>query len=256
MLDPAKVLAVIPEGLRNALFQSYGEIGRNYVEHRWEPAELNGGKFCEVVYTIANGYLTSAYPAKPSKPANMVTACRALETLHPDTNRVGDRCMRILIPRLLLPLYEIRNNRGVGHVGGDVDPNFLDATAVYGMASWLMAELIRIFHNVSTKEAQQAVDALVERKHPLIWEVEGHKRVLAPSMDKGDQALLLLYSEPTWVDEKDLLAWVEYSNLTLFRHRIPEPLHKGRFIEYDTKQRRASISPLGVAEVERRILPV
>jgi len=60
----------------------------------------------------------------------------------------------VLIPRLLPVLYEIRNNRGVGHVGGDVDPNHMDAEAVQAMASWVMAELVRIFHGVKTEEAR------------------------------------------------------------------------------------------------------
>jgi len=151
-------------------------------------------------------------------------------------------------------LYEIRNNRGVGHVGGDVDPNFLDATAVYGMASWILAELIRIFHEVSTKEAQETVDVLIERKHPLIWEVEEIRRVLDPTMEKGDQALLLLHAKPSWVPEKDLVNWVEYCNLRMFRKQILVPFHKSRLIEYDNQQRRVRISPLGSARVEQQIL--
>jgi hypothetical protein len=254
MIDPSKAFGPLPLGLRDPLVQSYREIAKNYSERRWEPAELNGGKFCEVVYSIITGCIRGSFPAKPAKPRDMVAACRALETAPPDPNRVGDRSLRILIPRVLLPLYEIRNNRGVGHVGGDVDPNFLDATSVFGMASWVLAEMIRVFHGVSTREAQETVDALVERKHPLIWEVEGMKRVLDPSMEKGDQALLLLYAQPSWVEEKDLMAWVEYSTLTMFRRRILEPYHKSRLVEYDAKQRRVHISPRGVEDVERRIL--
>jgi hypothetical protein len=251
MIDPSKALAALPAGLRDPLFQSYREIARNYTESRFEPAELNGGKFCEVVYTIIDGCLSGAFASSPSKPRDMVAACRALEQTPPNATRVGDRSLRILIPRVLLPLYEIRNNRGVGHVGGDVDPNFLDATAVYGMTSWVLAELIRVFHNVTTKEAQQTVDALVERKHPLVWQVEGIKRVLDHSMDKGNQALVLLYSESSWLDEKELFAWVEYSTLTMFRNRILLPYHKERLLEYDASQRRVRISPRGVLEVEQ-----
>jgi hypothetical protein len=254
MIDPVKILATLPAGLRGPLVQSYQEIVKNYAEHRWEPAELNGGKFCECVYTIVNGCISGTFPARPSKPRDMVAACRALEATSPNPARVGDRSLRILIPRVLLPLYEIRNNRGVGHVGGDVDPNFLDASSVFAMVSWVLAELIRIFHSVSTTEAQEAVDVLVERKHPLIWNVEDRKRVLDPNMDKGDQALLLLHTEPSWVAEKDLMAWVEYSTPAMFRTRILRPFHKSRLVEYDEKQGRVRISPLGVSEVEQRIL--
>src|SRR5713101_513921 len=169
MIDPAKILAGLPAVLRDPLLKSYREIGANFIEHRWGPSELDGGKFCEVVYCIVEGAIAGKFAAKPSKPKDMTRACRALEGLAADAKRVGDRSLRILIPRVLLPLYEIRNNRGVGHIGGDVDPNFLDATSVYGMASWVLAELLRVFHGISTEEAQQIVDALVERKHPLIW---------------------------------------------------------------------------------------
>jgi len=252
--DTSKILVNLPQGLRDPLLKAYQEIAANYIEHRWEPSELNGGKFCEVVFTIIDGTLKGAYAAKPSKPKDMVASCRAIEQISEDPHRVGDRSLRILIPRILQPLYEIRNNRGVGHVGGDVDPNFLDATAVYGMVSWTLAELVRIFHNVTTQEAQDSVDALIERQHPLIWEVGDVKRVLDASMKTPDQVLLLLHQKPTWVTDKDLADWVEYSSESMFRTRVLRSLHKKRLIEHDRNNLRSRISPIGVSEVETRIL--
>jgi hypothetical protein len=254
MLESSKVLVGIPPGLREPLFQSYQEIGTNFAEHRWEPSELNGGKFCEVVYTVVAGALQGAYPAKPSKPPNMVDACRTLEKIKPDAHRVGDRSLRILVPRMLVALYEIRNNRGVGHTGGDVDPNFMDATAVYGMASWTLAELVRVFHGVSTQEAQETVDVLAERKLTLVWEIGSTRRVQAPKMKKGDQSLVLLYSKPGWVAERDLYNWVEYSSEPMFRENILRAFHQARLIEYEEEEHRARISPLGSRKVEEEIL--
>lgn len=255
MIDSAKLLSAVPSGLRLPLIESYQEIVKGFSEHRWEPAELNGGKFCECVYTIAHGYLTGSFPASPSKPKNMVDACDGLKKLTSATPLVGDHSLRILIPRMLLPLYDIRNNRGVGHVGGDVDPNFMDATAVLGMTSWIMAELVRIFHGATTAEAQAAVDVLAERKHPLVWGFDKIKRVLDPKMKIGDQVLLLLHTEPSWVDVSTLLSWVEYSGLAMFRVRILKPFHKGRLLEYDEVNKRVRLSPRGVLEVEKQILP-
>jgi hypothetical protein len=184
----------------------------------------------------------------------MVDACRALEKVNPDPNRLGDRSLRILIPRLLPVLYEVRSNRGVGHVGGDVDPNHMDSEVVQSMASWLMAELVRIFHGVSTEEAQQAVDALVERKTPLVWDVEGVKRVLDTAMSMKDQVLLLLHHSAGWVASADLVRWVEYSNGSVFRSSVLGPLHKARLIEFDAGKGRAKISPTGSIEVEQKLL--
>src|SRR5262249_44099963 len=154
----------------------------------------------------------------------------------------------------LAGLYEIRNNRGVGHVGGDVNPNVMDATAVYNIASWILAELVRIYHGVSTEEAQEVVNLLVERKISLIWEVEDIKRVLDPKMATREQVLLLLHQKVSWVSVKDLVNWTEYSNVTVFRSKVLAPLHDARLVEFDKKNNRVRISPLGTREVEEKII--
>jgi hypothetical protein len=253
-IDPSKVLASIPAGLRDPLFETYREIASNFAEHRWEPSENKGGKFCEIVYTILDGALSGNFAAAPSKPPNMKDACAALESV-PASGAVGGRSLRILLPRALLPLYEIRNNRGVGHVGGDVDPNLMDATAVYAIASWVMAELIRVFHGVSTAEAQEAVDALSERKLPLVWSPGGNlRRVLDTDLGAADQTLLILHQSVGWMSDTDLVDSVEYSNASVYRGKVLGPLHKKRLIEYDKPQNRARISPKGSAYVEKEIV--
>lgn len=255
MLNAGQLLTGIPDGLRQPLIDTYIQIAQNYAEHRWEPSELNGGKLCEIVFTILDGAISGAYAAKPKKPAKFVEACRSLEQRPSDPNRVGDRSLRIQIPRLLPYLYEIRNNRGVGHVGGDVDPNLADATAVFSCSSWIMAELVRIFHGVTLDQARSAVETLVERKHPLVWTVEDKKRVLDPTLSSADQTLILLYSSQAPIPVEQLRDWVEYRNSTNFRDRILEPLHSQRFIEYDRHNRRVQISPRGAHDIENRILP-
>ena len=172
-IEFSSLLSVIPETLREELILALNEIERNFKESRWEPSELNGGKLCEVVYSILKGYVDSSYPTSASKPRNMVDACKGLEQY----SGTFPRSVRIQIPRMLTALYEIRNNRGVGHVGGDVDPNHMDAVCVMQMSKWIVAELIRVFHNVSTQEASDAVEALSDRELPLVWQINGISRV-------------------------------------------------------------------------------
>jgi len=176
-VDAAAALSVIPKTLRDELFNEYRSIIQNYSEHRWSPAELSAGRFCEVVYCIVSGYGSGSYPQKAVKPSDFVGACRKLES-----NKNLPRSFRILIPRTLPALYEVRNNRGVGHVGGDVDSNHMDATFVVSASNWVLAELVRVFHNLSIGEAQQLVDAIAERRVPLIWQGMQVKRVLDPKI--------------------------------------------------------------------------
>lgn len=250
MIDSARVLAGLPPSLREELVKAYQQIMSNYLERRWEPSELNGGKFCEAAYLIVQGVVTGGPAVKPS---NMVAACRALENGPKDPNRVGDRSLRVLIPRAICLIYEIRNNRGVGHIGGDVDANHMDAEAVQAMASWIMAELVRVFHGVAIREAQEVVDALVERKSPMIWEVGQVKRVLDSRMCTKDQVLMFLHHSAGWISTDDLFKWTEYSNPSVFRSNVLASLHKKRLIEFDPNRNLARISPLGGAEVEEKL---
>jgi hypothetical protein len=115
-----QALAAIPNGLCEPLIAEYQSIVQNYSEHRWSPSELSGGKFCEIVFTILDGHAKGTYAASPSKPSDFVGDCRKLEQ-----NKHVPRSFQILIPRLLPALFELRNNRGVGHAGGDVDSNHM-----------------------------------------------------------------------------------------------------------------------------------
>lgn len=249
-MDPSSTLSGIPLGLRSALLSAFTEIVRNFREERWEPSELNGGKLCEIVYTVLKGHVDGKMPSRPSKPRNFPDACRALEQANSDE---FPRSIRIQIPRCLIALYEIRNNRGVGHVGGDVDPNQMDAKVVLESSKWLVAELVRVFHKVSTKEATATVESLIERTTPIIWEVGDRKRVLRTDLSMKDQTLLLLYSTTGAVNEKQLVTWVEHSNASVYRRDVLRRAHRDRLIEYDENSGNAQISPTGIAYVEENL---
>lgn len=225
MLSPASLLSTLPPGLRTPLIEEYSSIVQNFMERRWSPSELSGGKFCEIVYTILEGHASGTFASTPNKPRDFVTACRTLES-----RPVTPRSFQILIPRLLPALYEIRNNRGVGHAGGDVDPNPMDATAVLAMAAWIMAELIRVFHNATITEAQLAVDRLVERPMPLVWTDGDIRRVLRTDLKLKDQILLLVASASASPTTADLFKWTECASRSSFM-RVLKMLHSARHIE-------------------------
>jgi hypothetical protein len=245
-----RILGLLPDGLRSELLTAYSRIVKNYRETRWEPSELNGGKLCEVVYTILKGYVDGSFPARSTKPRNMVDACRALEQA-PST---CPRSVRIQIPRMLIALYEVRNNRGVGHVGGDVNPNQMDATCVLQMSKWILSELVRLFHDVGTETASAAIETIVERIVPIVWEVDGKLRVLETSLTMREKTLILLYCHAESVGESDLVEWIEHSNASAYRRDVLRKSHKERLIEYNEATRMVTISPRGIEYVEETLL--
>lgn len=244
------VLGALPDGLRNPLIETFNSILDDFRTSRWEDASAGGGKLCEIVYSIIDGYLRGSFPLKPSKPANLVDACRALEKA-PPSGKPGDRSVRIHIPRVLPPVYEIRNNRNVGHVGGDVDPNHMDASYVVGAAKWLLAELVRIFHSTDAAAASQIVETIIQRETATVWVIGGKRRVLIPGLTMKDKVVILLHDAGGRATEAELLDWTEHTNPSVFRRDILRPLHKQRLIEYDETTREVHLSPVGYEYIEK-----
>lgn len=246
-MDLSKVLSAIPIGLRKPLLEEYDSILQHFMEKRWTGAELSGGKFCEIVYSILDGYAKGVFLPKPNKPSNFVDACKKLEN-YTDV----PRSFQILIPRMLPALYEIRNNRNVGHVGGDVDSNSMDANAVVAMASWVMGELIRVLHNTKPEEATSIVDFITNRKIPLVWEKEGMKRVLDTKMSIKNQMLLLIATNNSKVEIDSLKDWLDNNNKH-YLTKILKTLHKDRMVNLSKDEKDVEILPLGTSLVEKII---
>jgi hypothetical protein len=238
MVTPDKALFALPAGLRVPLLEEFKSIINNFMEHRWTAAELSGGRFCEIVYTILDGHAKGTFASAPSKPSNFVDSCRKLEN-----NAAAPRSFQILIPRLLPALYEIRNNRNVGHIGGDVNPDLMDSSAVVSLASWILAEIVRVLHGISTEEAQQLVDNLAERRLPLVWKSGDIRRVLNPKLSLKDRTLLLIGSVSGKVSVEPLFSWTGEKNRSYFIKLIRN-LHDTRYIEfYDTKNEVEMLPP-------------
>ena len=245
-------LAELPAPFQERITRIYLELKQRHKEGKHEPAGLAAGKFCEAVLRFLQHQLIGTHTPFGQQIQNFADECRKLVQL---SKTAGTESERIVIPRALVFLYTLRNKRGIGHIGGDVDANPIDSMTIARTTDWIICELIRIHHNLSLEEAQAIVDALSTRDIPVIWEVAGKRRVLKDNLDFKQQVLLLCYQESQHgVLEEDLLEWTEYSHPGMFRKSILLPLHKQRLVEYDKDSEIVYRSPLGVKAVEEEIL--
>jgi hypothetical protein len=246
VIAASAALASVPAGLRSPLIAEYQNIVQNFMEHRWLPSELSGGRFSEIVYTILDGQAKTQYATKPSKPGNFPQACQRLEN---NFFSHVPRSFQILIPRILPALYEIRNNRNVGHVGGDVDPNHMDSVAVLSMSNWVMGELVRVYHGLNVSDAQKVVDALAEVRVPAVWSDGSKKRVLQPNLKLPQQLLLLIATTLPDVSSAQLLSWTEAPDKSYFV-KVLRGFHKKRLVEFDEEKDRIQILPPGAQQIQ------
>lgn len=251
MLD--KALNGIPAPIRKHVVSSYLELKAHLSEARHDSAGMSAGKLCEAGIRLLQQRAFGQHTPFGKKIPNFADECRKI--ISSQNSAAITDSEKLILPRALVFLYTMRNTRGIGHIGGDVDPNAIDAAVMGRIADWVICELIRVHHQLSLEEAQDIVDVLAIRQLPDVWEVAGKKRVLKEGLKAKDQALLLLYSaqEGTVLTE-DLVTWIEYSNPGVFKAKVLRKLHADRYVEWDKEADSVTLSPKGAKFVEEVLL--
>src|SRR6266566_2569943 len=159
-------LAKVPSQFRPKIIKPFLDVKKRLAEGNDETLGLSAGKFCEAVLRLLqHEILQSSIPFGQKIPDVSVECRKLIES--PKT--AGPESLRIVMPRAIIFIYTLRNKRGIGHVGGDVDANHIDAMTMARTCDWIMCELIRINHNLSLEEAQDIVDNLAQRNMPEVW---------------------------------------------------------------------------------------
>jgi hypothetical protein len=244
-------IAAIPNPFRDRLLSEYEESQRAAASADWEKVGLKAGKICEIAYCILEGICTGTYPNKIEKPKNMQDACKGLE------NRAVTgpaRSAKIQMPRLIATIYEMRNNRAIGHAGGDVQPNEMDGLLFNQSIKWIMAEFVRLLHKVSLDNARKLVDELSVRWSAAIWEADGRKRILIDGLDLQLKILTLLYFSDLQASITELRNWLDAKNITHLKDRQVAPLHNSGLVDFDQKAGIVRLLPPGAKKVEEDVL--
>lgn len=239
----------IDRPLVDALLQAYSELKNQYYLGKHKPSELEGGHFAEVVIRILQHIAEGKYT--PLDTSLVRFDIKEVEKYSQLPRADFHDSVRIHIPRAILSIYGIRNRRGVGHIGGDVNPNLPDSTFIVATCDWILTELISLYYTSSREEAQILVDSLVEKKVPLVQDFDGFLKVLAPNISIADKALVLLYSkgvEGAFFNE--LLEWIK--TRPSYLNKVLQKLDDEANIHYTGG--RCLITRVGEAYVETNIL--
>jgi len=187
--------------LLDKLFESYQLTNEHYYLAKHRPCCSEGGRFAEVALRMLQQVTAGTYIPLGKAIANFND--EILKMAKADKDKFPES-IRIHIPRTLQVVYDIRNKRDVGHVGGDVDSNFTDATLSLVCCNWVMTEFVRIYYTSDITTAQNLVNSIVKIRIPLIQDFNGFLKLLKPDMKLPNKILTLLYyhgSEGATVDE-------------------------------------------------------
>ncbi|MDF1869918.1 MAG: hypothetical protein P1U30_05965 [Phycisphaerales bacterium] len=239
---------VKPKQLRTKLTERYLGVKSAFLDGEYDACGVRAGRFSEIVIRVLQQELTGTHSKLGDSKFDFNTGCNQLMNTPKST---GPDSLRIIIPRCIGFLYTIRNKRGFGHESDELDADIIDSAVCAKLSDWVMCELMRYGNSLPLEDGQAILDALAYRETPMVWSVQGRKRVLDASMPAKDQVLLLLYgSVDSGVPTEDLCQSIEYSSLRDFRRYVLKPLHEKRLLEYDRDQEMVILSPTGAAYVD------
>jgi len=240
------LVAGLDPTLVDELLAAYEEAKRNYYLGGLRLSAVEGGRFCEAAFRL----LQQQAWAKWDPIGKQLDTDRLIRELANLADGSRPDSVRLHIPRSLRVLYDIRNRRDTAHLGDGIDPNLQDATLVIGVLDWVLAEFVRLQHNVPADEAQALVEDLVTRQAPIIQDFEGFLKVLR-QLNASPHCLVLLYQrgrEGATFDE--LSAWARPGMRANLRRTLSALVDDKSFVHEDGG--RYFITRAGQQEVESR----
>lgn len=148
-----------------------------------EAALTRAGKFVEHIFRALEFIRTGIAPAEIKSPAAMA------KLLEGDTSL--PESIRMLVPRIALAMvYDVRSKRGAVHVK-EIDPRGIDVDLAAKAASWIIAELIRLYHVNDEHAVRLEMIALTRATFPLLESIDGEDFVSKKVPPRVEIQLLL-----------------------------------------------------------------
>jgi hypothetical protein len=189
-----------------SLLKHFSKLVEELQKEEWADAIAASGKFIEAVLKALFVQIGKTPPAGRGFKADFI-----INGLAQVPDGSAHDSVRLTIPRACRFVYDIASNRGGRHDPDEIDPNQMDANAAVMNCSWILAEMIRVAQKgaVDTNEAKALVDGLVEKRYPLIEDVDGRVYFHIKGKSAVDAALLALaYRYPKRMSKDDLVATV------------------------------------------------
>ena len=235
--------------LVDELLSAYQEAKRNFFLGGLRLSAVEGGRFCESAMRM----LQQATTGRFTPLGQLIDSDRLFQQLKDIPRGTQPDSIRLNIPRVIRVIYDIRNGRDAAHLADDIDPNLQDATLVISNIDWVLAEFVRLYHDVNADEAQRIVDGLVVRAVPAVQDFDGFLKVLNPNMKASQFVLLLLYERgSSGALFSDIQAWVRPSMRSNLRTTLRRLVDDSAFVHDDGAK--YYITALGIKEVEKKNL--
>ncbi len=169
-----------------ALVTEFISLEKRYILRDWEPAELDGGQFTEVLARIL--YHQDSGTLNLTKEVG-----ECLTYLEADSNphRIQPRKHTLHFARVLRAIYKFRSDRGAVHISPIFSANQMDARYIADSVRWAFSELLRLYWNGDRDLVAKAIRELSQFDVPSVARF-GNKVLVQRRGLKAEEELLVL----------------------------------------------------------------
>lgn len=182
------------------LLDEFISIERRFIQRDWEPAELDGGQFAEILARIV--YHRDSGNLNLGKDFG-----DCLKYLRNDQvpHAMQPRQDALLVVKVLETIYNFRSKRGAVHISPTYQANHMDSKLVIESVRWCMNEALRIFWTGDREKVAKAIRELLQFDVPAIGVFDGLLMVQRTDLSALEETLLLLhYSGEAGMSRKDI----------------------------------------------------
>lgn len=173
--------------LATQLIDEFVRLERRYVLRDWEPAELDGAHFCEVLaralYHLDSGNLDLA--------RDFGNCSRYIH--NDNVQHIIDRDATKMLFMVATVVHKFRSKRGVGHVSPTYSANHMDARYMMEAVRWAMVEVLRLFATGDRDVAAKMIAEILQFEVPCVGRFEDVVMVQRTDLRPDEELLVLLH---------------------------------------------------------------
>lgn len=200
--------------LVSELIDEFVSLERRYIQRDWEPTQLDGGQFCEllarIVYHADSGNLNRGKDHDDCiRYINNDQVQHAIQPRH-DAIHIG---------KVLGTVYKFRSQRGAIHISPTYKPNEMDSKFVVDGVRWLFAEALRIFWTGDRERVASAIRELLQFDVPAIGRFEDNLLIVQRTDLNAEEEILILlhYAGEAGFSRRELGKYVLHAAATVTR---------------------------------------
>jgi hypothetical protein len=191
LIDKATLIAQIAPPfdtfLATQLMDEFVSLERRYILRDWEPAQLDGGHFCEVLARVL--YHQDSGNLNLSRDFEACSSYIYNDNVPHAINRADAKMLFMA----LTVVHKFRSKRGIAHVSPTYSANHMDARYMMEAVRWAMVEALRIFWTGDRDAAAKAIQELLRFDVPCVGKFEDVLLVQRTDLRPEEEILVLLH---------------------------------------------------------------